>query len=220
MESRCCREPFLGMRATSCSTSWRRAFASSCKRFFSGSVVSSLIVGRSPSTGGVGGGGAGSTRTGCRDGAVRVTGLGGAGGAGGGSVGGIVVASASGLTGWGAGKYTFVCGIESGCGGGAGGAGATGFGAGGAGLAACGLRRTQPPSETAIAMIRTASARRMEMPPSNRNRQADKEGRALAWFAGEVDCTIVELHDPERHREPDPRAFFACREIQAEDFFA
>ena len=55
---------------------------------------------------------------------------------------------------------------------------------------------------------------------SDGDRQAYKESRALPGFAGKIDCTIVQLHDPESHRQSDARAFFLGREIQAENLLA
>src|ERR1039457_3023148 len=56
------------------------------------------------------------------------------------------------------------------------------------------------------------------MPYSDHNRQTDEEGCALPRLAGEIDCTIVQLHDPKRHGQTDAGTLLAGREIQTEDF--
>src|SRR2546430_10874254 len=48
---------------------------------------------------------------------------------------------------------------------------------------------------------------------------ADHESRALPRLASEIDCTIVQLDDAERHSQPDTGARLLGREIQAKDFF-
>src|SRR5260370_11113826 len=55
---------------------------------------------------------------------------------------------------------------------------------------------------------------------SHRDGQADQERGAFSRFACEIDCTIVKLHDSERHGQTNSRALFLGAEIEAEDFFA
>jgi hypothetical protein len=110
--------------------------------------------------------------------------------------------------------------MESGGGGGAGGTAATGLGAAGTAAAAFGVRRNaQPASNIAMQTARMAwvafvlALRFIWAPSSDRDRQADRKRGTLPRFAGEIDCTIVQLDNPERHGKADSRSLFACSEV-------
>src|SRR3989441_12195751 len=133
------------------------------------------------------------------------------------------VANASGSMGCGRGRRTCVCGIESGSlaarSGGDSALAAAGCGGGGV------LARVNFMShaESAKARIpaRILEARRMRDASvrGHSRGDADHESRAFPRLAGEIDCTIVQLDDAERHGQPDTGARLLGREIQAEDFF-
>ena len=50
-------------------------------------------------------------------------------------------------------------------------------------------------------------------------RETQPKRCALILFACEVNCTTVQLHDPERHGEPNTGPFALCREVKVIDFF-
>src|SRR5262245_50853405 len=197
----------------------RRAFIASCIRRVRSSGRSTSCTGWRP--GSAAGGAVASTLGGAATCGLGLDGcLGGGMTTGRGSSGGGAVVSAPSGTGWGAGSCAFVCGIESG-GGGAGAVAAAGVGAG---AAACTFLvlpvREHPASGTVSRIARVVVVRCISKPCSNRDRQANEERGPLPGFAGEIDCTIVKLHDPKRHREANPRPLFACCKVQAEDFVA
>ena len=129
-----------------------------------------------------------------------------------------MVASAASLTDWGGGNWISVCGVESG-GGGAGGFAAA-VATGGAGVAGVLLAAFLPlithDDSARIAAIRGMVKRRVIL----HHRKPHRERGAFARFTREIDCTIVQLHNPECHRQADAGTLFLGSEVKPEDLLA
>src|SRR5579859_2445278 len=134
------------------------------------------------------------------------------------------IARASGSMGCGRGRRTCVCGMESGsfaAGSDGGGSALASVGCGGDGV----LVRVNFISHAESARTRTLArifeARRMRDASArgHSRRDADDESRPFPRLTGEIDCTIVQLHDAEGHGQADAGASLLGCEIQPENFF-